>query len=154
MKLHKEHFEHWIFQQPKDEIVDLFDGTACLLCRFFRDQGRTIKASFDMFVFIDRDNNPYGVTDIFHYHHIPEWFREVVHPGLNNRFQTMGQLQDRFRSVFPLDEEEKTDTETKAEECPVPITPDMCRNPYRVIQRGELEELMETNCEIFVWSST
>ena len=101
MEINKERFEAFLYSQPRDIVVNIGDQRDCLLCRFFRETTNTpIWAGVEVFF---ARNNP-TVT----YYPIPDWFQSVVNVDSITRDDgklTMGQLQDAFRKVFPLEPE-------------------------------------------------
>jgi len=113
MEVNKEHFEHWLYSQPRDRKLDLFSRSNCALCTFFRETTNLhVRASFDICV------DCYSHECI----RIPYWFKKLVNAkscpltspvGYDNLLclaesvQTMGWLQDRFREIFPIEKEEE-----------------------------------------------
>jgi hypothetical protein len=129
MNIEKEHFEAWLYSQPKDMLVDLADGNNCLLCRFVRDTtGLPIRALWDVFVTPTGMVRPYSF-----YNRIPEWFRAMINPAMSmlGSVQSMGELQDVFRKVFPKETES---TDEPKQPC--------SRKPYQMVWMGELEKMM------------
>lgn len=119
MEINKERFEAWLYSQPRSRVFNLADQGDCLLCSFMHETSNIqIRASWDAFVVMDGLT---GRIDPENQGKVPEWFKRVVngyscrpapsiktggptgqyHDAYMRPLWTAGELQDRFRSIFP-----------------------------------------------------
>jgi len=117
MNIEKERFEAWLFNQPKDRTVDLWNGSDCLLCKFIREttNHRSPMVSWTMFRADDYWQEIPGwakdfVRDSYNDWHADRHYRFLnTNPRIGVYDMTFGVLQDRFRKMFPIEKESLAD---------------------------------------------
>jgi hypothetical protein len=92
-ELNQEAFEAWLFNQPRDQVVNPTHGADCVLCRFIkfdnRDWANDLYVGWHVFI---KGRN----TQI-----LPEWAVKLIDPDSNIReLNNMGQIQDRYEQLF------------------------------------------------------
>lgn len=95
MELHQERFKAWLFSQPMDRVIDASDSFDCFLCNFIKDTTSISDPVVGYLNWIDGWSS--------HNRPIPEWAITLIshHMRIDSYEFTCGQMQDRYRQLFP-----------------------------------------------------
>lgn len=108
-EINREHFEAWLFNQPKDKVIEAGFGDRCVFCSFIKETTSNSRAFFsgwDKWT-TARHTEPYT--------ELPAWSQQLVNKKwltsqCNNTFSyavTVEKIQQRYLELFPDTEREQ-----------------------------------------------